>query len=150
MSLKKQFKDELKRSKKLKKEQAKRQIDEQCLSRTDEEWRIIDEYLSDLLISLVAEGIETHKKDGYVWDYGLFFNKKCIEFDVSNEGSYLNSPKDKDGNAIYLQEGKQLIIGQKDIKRFCKEHKFKLRYGYYDEWKNTYNYDGLICYRIII
>lgn len=126
----------------IRKQERNKQIDEQCNNRTDEDWEIIDNYLCDVLALLASQ------YDGSSCEEGIFYlkNKKYIRLWAFACDGKLTDPLDKNGNPIYLKDGTKLIIGQKDLVRFCKQHKFKLKYYY---WKyvatsyisNTYDYN---------
>lgn len=122
MTLKEQVKNIVKDSEK-KREQEKREK-EKALIRSDEDWKVIDEYLENLLKELANEPL---LKFGFV--FGKYIKIDCTCF------SQIRFPKNSKNEFIYLKDGTRLEITHEDMKRFCKQHKLKLRYlieGRYD------------------
>ena len=106
MNLRKQLRVELREHEQLVEE--KRKEEEKKLIRSPEDWNIVEEYLRNLLIELSAK---PYTKIG-------FSRKKFIRIDFG-------SPCIKD---ILLENGSKLDITHKDMQRFCKQHKLKLKY----------------------
>lgn len=117
------------------KEKSNLQIDEQCYNRTEKDWKMINDYLSDELCSLMSQSNNHFKQEG---DIFYIKKRKYIRLLAFASGGILTDPKDKEGNPICLADGTKLIIGQKDIARFCKQHKMKLKYYYYKYVRNSY------------
>lgn len=128
----------------IRKQKRKKQIDEQCNNRTDEDWKIIDNYLCDVLVLLASQDDRNFHKEG------IFYlkNKKYIRLWAFACNGKLTDPLDKNKNPIYLKDGTKLIIGQKDLVRFCKQHKLKLKY-YYEKYVATTYISNAYDYNII-
>ena len=101
---------------------------EKSLLRSDEDWEIIDNYLSSLLLQKAQES------NGSKREIKLYTH--CRE---------LILPFNDSGEKIFLTN-KELRINHKDIERFCKQHHFGLWFinsSYYDELKKSFHYDDI-------
>ena len=133
--------------------QSTKQIDAQCNCRSEEDWKTIANYMSNVVITLTKENnVYSLENEGE----GVVYigSKKYIRLYAFCSSGMLTSPFDNKKNSISLKDGKKLIIGQKDVVRFCKENHLKLKY-YYTKYvkfpyiSNKYDYetvdDYLIC-----
>lgn len=104
MNLKRQLRETLRRKKE---ENKKADIEyKQSLIRSDEDWKKINDFLSKVIM-------EEAERTGNRW-----IELSCMFGDIG----YF-SQKD-----IILSDNKSLTINHQDIKRFCKQHHFKLRF----------------------
>lgn len=96
--------------------------------RSPEDWKIVESYISKLLIKFSSSGnVKEIKK----------FGRKKKYVSIYYAAISLLLPKDEDNRTICLKDGSELRIKQSDIKRFCEQHKRQLRYlihiGPYDD-----------------
>lgn len=89
---------------------------EKSLLRSDEDWEIIDNYLSSLLLQKAQESN---------------ISKREIKLNVSELYWIPN---------LLLSDNKELRINHTDIQRFCKQHHFRLRY-LNRQWYHNYPLD---------
>lgn len=83
--------------------------------RSQEDWDIIDRYLSKLLTDVAS------RKDLVKVGRARFIPIDCLS-------DCMVCPKDYDDKYIYLKNDSRLKIRHEDMKRFCKQHKLKLKY----------------------
>lgn len=115
MNYRKQLRAELRKYEQL--EEEKRMEEEKKLIRSPEDWNIIEKYISNLLIELFSS--MPYTKIG-------FRKRKFINIDI---GSHcMSCPRDNANKYIILKDGSRLKITHKDMQRFCKQHKLKLKY----------------------
>lgn len=114
MNLRKQLRVELREHEQLVEE--KRKEEEKKLIRSPEDWNIVEEYLRNLLIELSAK---PYTKIG-------FSRKNFIRIDFYSPRLF--HPCDNANKDILLANGSKLDITHKDMQRFCKQHKLKLKY----------------------
>lgn len=115
MNLRKQLRVELREHEQLEKE--KRKEEEKKLIRSPEDWNIIEKYISNLLIELSSS--KPYTKIG-------FRRRKFISIDLGSP--CMLCPTDNANKNIILKNGSELHITHKDMQRFCKQHKLKLKY----------------------
>lgn len=102
--------------------------------RTDEDWKLIEEYLTNCLTEFAATTeIVTVK---FTKKFGGEIKKKYICIDCLS-GSML-FPRNEQGNIILLSSEESLEICNEDMKRFCKEQKLNLEYLIYKTNKREY------------
>lgn len=94
------------------KQRKKQKIKEEkrSLLRNDEDWVKIDAFLQREVLRCIE------RSDGSSW------------IKIEDNSRFLGIPKDENGQEIYLSNGKTLYINHFDIKRFCKQYGFKLRF----------------------
>lgn len=100
---------------------------EKSLIRSDEDWEIIDNYLSSLLLKKAM--------DSDISNHEIELNRYCFEF---------TCPTNDSGEDILLTNGQKLHITHKDIKRFCRQHHFRLQFLnrlYSNNYKKSFFYD---------
>lgn len=114
MNLRKQLRVELREHEQLEKE--KRKEEEKKLIRSPEDWNIIEKYIINLLIELSSK---PYRKIG-------FRRRKFISIDLASP--CMLCPTDNANKYIILENGSKLHITHKDMQRFCKQHKLKLKY----------------------
>lgn len=117
-----------------KKQEKKKQIDKQCYNRSENDIKIIDNYLYQTILSISLQNDINSINEGRL-DIG---KSEYIRLWAFAAGGKLTSPKDESGNSIFLDDGTKLIIGQSDIVRFCKKHSLKLVYYYHKYVRNSY------------
>ena len=119
----KNFKIILKKVLKDSEERRKRQESEerQSIKRSDDDWKIIDNYLCSLLLELA-----THSN-----------GSRIINIDCDSH--CMIHPTDKNGQSVFLSNGDRLQINHEDIERFCKENHLRLKYrlNKYQDYKVT-------------
>lgn len=115
MSLRKQLRTNLRTYERL--EEKKCKEEEKKLIRSQEDWNIIEKYISNLLIKLSSS--KPYLTIG-------FRRKKFIAIDLDSD--CMSCPKDNADKYIILKDGARLKITHKDMERFCKQHKLKLKY----------------------
>lgn len=117
-----------------KKQESKEQIDEQCYNRSENDIKVIDNYLYHTVLSLA---LQDDIDDGNEGRFRIGKNEYIRFWAFASDGK-LTSPRDESNNPIFLDDGTKLIIGQSDILRFCKQHKLKLLYYYHKYVHNSY------------
>lgn len=117
-----------------KKKESKKQISNQCYNRSENEMKIIDNYLHHTLLSLALQDNIDNINEGR-FHIG---KSDYIRLWAFATGGKLTSPRDERGNPIFLDDGTTLIIGQNDIVKFCKQHNLKLAYYYHKYVRNGY------------
>lgn len=116
MNLKKQLKEIVKISKERNKENNRKR--ESDLIRSTEDWEIVQKYLDKLLKAYATKPLR------------LIGFSKYIEIDCMSDNIIF--PRDyENDDYIFLTNGQRLILNYKDIQRFCKQHKLKLKYIVY-------------------
>jgi len=127
MTLKNLLKKINNRMKYERKQESKKQIDKQCYNRSENDMKIINNYLYHTVFSLSSQN------DSDTANEGRFYigKSKYIRLWAFAYDGKLTSPKDESGNSIFLDDGTKLVIGQSDIARFCKQHGLKLAYYYH-------------------
>lgn len=117
-----------------KKQESKKQIDKQCYNRSENDMKIIDNYLYHTVLSLALQNDIDNVNEGRF----RIGKSEYIRFWAFAAGGKLTYPRDENDNPIFLDDGTELIIGQSDIVRFCKQHKLKLVYYYHKYVRNSY------------
>ena len=115
MNLKEQLRVQVELKKKLNEE--KKRDEEIKLIRSPKDWSIIEEYLRNLLIELAFSSPLTI----IGWRRKQFIKIDCASM-------CMEWPVDNNKERIQLNYGSNLEINHVDIKRFCKQHKLKLKY----------------------
>lgn len=134
MTLKKLIKRINDRMKLKKKQESKKQVAKQCYNRSENDMKIIDNYLYDTVLSLALKDDNDNANEGRF----RIGKSVYIRFWALASGGKLTSPRDESDNPIFLDDGTKLIIGQSDIVRFCRQHKLKLAYYYHKYVRNSY------------
>ena len=98
-----------------KKRQRTKQVDEQCNYRSEEDWKTISNYMSNVVTTL-TEGNEVYSLENGSEGVVYIKNKKYIRLYAFGSSGKLTSPSDSNKNSIHLKNGRELIIGQKDVK----------------------------------
>lgn len=114
MNLRKQLRAELRKHEQL--EEKRKEEVEKKLIRSPEDWNIVEEYLRNLLIELSAKPYTKIS----------FSRKKFISIDLGSP--CMLCPRDNANKDIILKDDLKLNITHKDMQRFCKQHKLKLKY----------------------
>ena len=109
--------------------------EEQKKIRSQEDWDIIENYLSKLLTNVASR--KDLVKVGRARFIPIDCHSDCMIF-----------PKDYYDKYIYLKNGSRLEIRHEDMKRFCKQHKLKLKYVVNKEYRLIFSYEYIECQTI--
>ena len=106
------LKTKLRMLRKVAKERSRREYKVQMssLTRSEDEWKAIDEYLSTVLTEAVEQS------DG----------SRVIHLD--SDSPAMCCPADREGKLLKLPSGASLQVNHEDIRRFCKAHGLRFRY----------------------